>query len=204
MTAFKPLALAAALVAGPAFLMAASPAMAQATSSNDMTAASAASGKVTGADRDFMTKAAAGGMAEVALGQLGQQKASSDAVKQFAAHMVDDHTKANDQLKSLAMSKGVMLPAGPTSAQKADMSKIESMSGASFDTAFMKQMVADHKKTIALFEKGAKAPDSDVKMFATKTLPTLKEHLQEAQKVAQDAMGKSKSAAAVGTPAVRG
>lgn len=149
-------------------------------SKSDMSEKSA----VTPADRDFMTHAAAGGMAEVALGQLGNEKATSDAVKQFGGHMVTDHTKANDELKALAAKKSVDLPAEPTPAQKADAAKLQAMSGNAFDDAFMKQMVADHKKTIALFEKEASSgSDADTKAFASKTLPTLKSHLKMAEEV---------------------
>ena len=128
------------------------------------------------ADKMFAMQAAKGGMGEVALGQLAQQKAGSDAVKQFATHMVDDHTQANDELKQLASTKNITLPATPPMDAKAK--KLESMSGAAFDKAYMAMMLDDHKKTIALFQKeSTSGKDPDLKAFATKTLPTLKGHL---------------------------
>jgi putative membrane protein len=156
-------------------------ATAQGAAPSAMSGASAAMGRasVAAPDRGFVMNAAKGGMGEVALGQLAQQKASGDAVKQFASHMVDDHGKANDELKQLADSKGIMLPAAPPADPKAQ--RLQTLSGAAFDRAYMTMMVADHKKTIALFQKGAQARDADIKAFATKTLPTLKSHLQMAQ-----------------------
>jgi putative membrane protein len=135
---------------------------------------------VASADRNFVMQAAKGGMAEVALGQMAQHKASSDAVKQFALHMVDDHTKENDELKQLADSKSIALPAAP--APDATSRKLQGLSGAAFDSQYMAAMLADHKKTIALFEKESKTGrDSDIKGFAIKTLPTLNDHLQMVQ-----------------------
>lgn len=200
MTSFKPLVLAVA----SAFALSLSAGAFAQTPNSPMAGGSATAGKVSAADRDFMTKAAAGGMAEVALGQLGQQKASADSVKEFGGHMVDDHTKANGELKAMADAKGVTLPAEPMPAQKSAMAKIDALSGPAFDSAFMKQMLADHKKTIALFEKCAKGSDADVKAFATKTLPTLKAHLKMAQSVAKQTMDKGKTASRETGAATRG
>ena len=139
--------------------------------------ASPMKGSTPAADKMFAVQAAKGGMGEVALGQLAQQKAGSDAVKQFATHMVDDHTQANDALKQVASTKNIMLPAAPPMDAKAK--KLENMSGAEFDKAYMAMMLDDHKKTIALFQKeAASGKDPDLKAFATKTLPTLKGHLE--------------------------
>jgi len=133
-------------------------------------------------DNAFVQKAAAGGMAEVEMGKLAQDKATNGQVKQFGARMVQDHGKANDELKQLAGAKGVQLPAGPGAEAQAKMKKMQGMSGAAFDKHYMDDMVADHKKDIAAFESEAKSgKDPEVKAFAQKTLPTLKEHLQLAQ-----------------------
>jgi putative membrane protein len=133
-------------------------------------------------DAGFVQKAAAGGMAEVEMGKLAQDKASADQVKQFGARMVQDHSKANDELKQVAGAKGVQLPPGPDAQAQSEMKKMQGMSGASFDKHYMDHMVSDHKKDIAAFESEAKSgKDPEVKAFAQKTLPTLKEHLQLAQ-----------------------
>jgi putative membrane protein len=144
--------------------------------------AMAASGAMPAADSAFMQKAAMGGMAEVQMGNLAQQKAASDQVKQFGARMVQDHSKANDQLKQIASSKGVTLPATPDKKSQQAMDKMQKLSGAAFDKAYMSDMVADHKHDIAEFQKEAKSgKDADVKGFAEKTLPTLQEHLKMAE-----------------------
>jgi putative membrane protein len=142
-------------------------------------------GTLTAADRAFMTEAAQGGLAEVALGKVAASQAADDGVKQFGQRMVDDHGKANGELKSLASEKGVELPAEPNAKQKATQARLEKMQGAAFDRAYVQDMLADHKHDVAAFEKAAKsAGDADLKAWAAKTLPTLKEHLQLVQQLA--------------------
>lgn len=137
------------------------------------------------ADHTFATMAAQGGMAEVALGQLAQQKASSDAVKQFGQRMVDDHTKVNDELKSIASTKNIALPAEVSAKDKATMDRLSKLSGAAFDRAYMQDMVADHKKDVSEFRhESENGTDADMKAFAAKTLPTLEEHLKLAEQTA--------------------
>jgi putative membrane protein len=140
--------------------------------------------KVSPAARKFMDKAAQGGLAEVQLGQLAEQKASSQAVKDFGQRMVTDHTKVNDQLKSLASSDGVALPTAMNAKDQALYDKLSGMSGPAFDQEYMKNMVKDHKMDIADFQKESNSGRNEgVKMFASSTLPTLQQHLQLAQSV---------------------
>jgi putative membrane protein len=135
-----------------------------------------------------LKKAAQGGMAEVELGQLAVQKASSDQVKQFGQRMVDDHSKANDQLKQLAQQEHVKLPTQPSAKDKATKAKLENLSGKEFDEAYMSDMLKDHKKDVAEFERESKnAKDPAVKDFAEQTLPTLREHLKQAQQISPNA-----------------
>lgn len=123
-------------------------------------------------------KAGAGGAAEVALGRMATQKATRDDVKQFGQKMVDDHTQAGDELKRIASGKGTPPPDAPTPAQKKDADKLSKLSGAGFDRAYLNQMVLDHQRTIALFRTESRSGrDAELKDFATKTLPTLQEHL---------------------------
>ena len=137
---------------------------------------------VPAADMSFMKKAAIGGMAEVELGQLAQQKGTGAQVKEFGARMVQDHSKANDELKQLASAKGVTLPTALDSKNQKVMERLQKMSGAAFDRAYMSDMVADHKEDIADFQKESQGgKDADVKAFAAKTLPTLQDHLKMAQ-----------------------
>jgi len=148
------------------------------------TSKSAAAAKLDSADRKFVEHAAAGGVAEVEMGKLAQEKASSGQVKQFAALMAQDHSKANDELKQLAQTKGVAVAAAPDKAHKSDMDKLSKLSGAQFDRQYMEHMVSDHRKTVAEFKKASEsAKDSEVKAFAAKTLPKLQDHLAQAQSV---------------------
>lgn len=134
------------------------------------------------ADQHFMMKAAQGGMAEVQLGKLATQNASSQAVKDFGQKMVDDHSKANDELKGLAARKNVTLPTSLDPQDQATMDRLSKLNGPAFDRAYMRDMVVDHKKDIADFRKEANSgADSDVKTWASNTLPTLQQHLQMAQ-----------------------
>jgi putative membrane protein len=151
-------------------------------------------GKVAAADRRFIEKAAVGGMAEVELGKLAQTNGASDQVKQFGARMSDDHAKANDELKQIASAKGVDVPAVLDSKTQATVDKMKKLTGAAFDKAYMADMLADHKEDIALFQtESLSGQDADVKAFAGKTLPTLREHLRMAQ-TAHAAIAGSKAA----------
>ena len=147
-----------------------------------------AAGTVGKSDSEFLTKAAGGGMFEVQVGQLAADKGTDPKVKSFGQMLVKDHSAANDQLKQLAATKSVELPSAlPKDLQK-KLDKLQGESGAKFDKDFIKMVGIDaHKDDIKLFEKdGAKAKDADVQAFATKTLPTLREHLQRAEKIKAD------------------
>jgi putative membrane protein len=134
-------------------------------------------------DERFMVKAANGGLMEVAAGKLAHEKASSKEVKEFGHHMMEDHEKANNDLKQLAEAKKVMLPDSMDSDAKDKLAKLAKKTGKDFDKAYMEEMVDDHKKDINEFEDASKnAKDPEVKAYAEKTLPTLKTHLDMAQK----------------------
>jgi len=141
----------------------------------------AAFADVSKKDQEFFTKAAGGGMFEVAAGKLAQGKGQDEGVKSFGAMLVKDHSAANDELKALAAKKGATLPPGvPSDKQK----KLDKLSAAKeFDKEFVNEVgLEDHKEDIALFEKTSKsADDPDVKAFAAKTLPTLKSHREHAE-----------------------
>ena len=139
-------------------------------------------------DSSFIKNAAEGGMSEVELGQLAQQKGSNAAVKDFGAMMVKDHTAANEKLKTVAAAKQVTLPDSPSLMQKGSKKKLDMMSGDSFDKAYVKGMIDDHKADIKEFQKEATdGKDPEVKAFAVATLPTLKMHLQKIQAIAASA-----------------
>jgi len=138
-------------------------------------------------DAKFAVAAANGGMAEVELGQLAQQKATNAKVKDFGAMMVTDHTKANDEMKALAKSKGITLPVAIDTDEQKVKDDLSAKTGADFDKAYVSNMIDDHKKDIKEFEDASKnCKDADLKAFATKTLPTLKMHLDAIQKIHDD------------------
>ena len=142
----------------------------------------AAMGSLSSADQKFVMDAALGGMMEVELGRWAAQKGTSEGVKQFGRRMVDDHSKANTELMSLASRKGITLPTAIDQKHQAEMTKITRMTGADFDRAYIKMMLSDHKKDVAEFEKqSTKGADADIKAFAGSTLPTLQEHLTMVQ-----------------------
>jgi len=145
-------------------------------------------------DRAFVMEAAMGGMMEVELGRVAAQQGTSDAVKQFGQRMVDDHSKANDELKQVATTKGLTLPAELDEKHKNDLAKMSKLTGAEFDKAYSKAMLSDHNKDVAAFEKQSKkGTDPDIKAFAAKTLPTLQEHLQLAKALNGEKAGTTKN-----------
>jgi len=134
--------------------------------------------------REWMNKTAYAGNAEVELGQLAQQKSSNERVKNFAQMMVTDHSKANDDLKSIAGQKNVTLPTGMDEDHMKHKEDLSKKSGADFDKAYINMMIDGHKKVIDHLEKAQKdATDPDVKNFATQKLPTIRMHLDSAQAI---------------------
>jgi putative membrane protein len=133
-------------------------------------------------DQTFAKKAAQGGMAEVKLGELAAKQGASDKVKEFGQRMVDDHSKADDDLKQIAANKSITLPTDLDANNKALYTRLSSLHGAAFDSAYLKAMRTDHVKTIAAFKKeAAKGRDADIKGFASNTLPTIEEHYKMLQ-----------------------
>ena len=145
--------------------------------------ANTTNGSLRSADKHFAADAAEGGMAEVELGKLAQEKASSSEVKDFAKKMMEDHSKANDDLKDAAQKAGISLPDHMSATQMAEKKKLEAESGAQFDRAYMNTMVKDHRQDVAAFKREANSGKSEeIKSFASNTLPTLEEHLRLAEK----------------------
>jgi len=139
---------------------------------------------VSAADKTFATEAAEGGMAEVQLGQLAAQKASSPQVKEFAQRMVTDHSQANQELMQVAKQQGVVVPTQLDSKERNEMDTLRNLSGAQFDSAYMQHMLQDHQKDVADFQKQAQSgSDPALKAFAQKSLPILQQHLQMAQSI---------------------
>jgi len=133
-------------------------------------------------DAQFARKAATGGMMEVELGKLAVQKASNEKVKQFGQRMIDDHSKAGDDLKGVAAKENITLPTELSPRQKAIVDRFSSMSGTAFDRAYMRDMLRDHQTDVAEFQNEANnGSNADLKSWATTTLPTLQEHLRIAK-----------------------
>jgi putative membrane protein len=140
---------------------------------------------VATSDARFAKNAAEGGMAEVKLGELAQEKASSQAVKSFGKRMVDDHSKADEKLKATAHSENITLPGELKSADQAAYDRLAKLSGTEFDHAYMQMMVKDHEEDVSEFKKEASSGRNQaLKDFAAQMLPTLEDHLKEARDVA--------------------
>ena len=138
-------------------------------------------------DTQFAKKAAQGAIAEVQLGQLAQEKGTSDSVKKFGQRMVEDHTKGGDKLKRAAAQENITLPDAISAKDKATYDELSRLSGAAFDRAYARDMVKDHEEDIADFNKEANGgKNAAIKDFATQTLPTLQDHLKEAREMRQN------------------
>jgi putative membrane protein len=134
------------------------------------------------ADQKFAEAAAAGNAAEIQMGKLATEKAANEKVKQFGERMVTDHTKASAELKAIAAKKGMTLPDSPKPKDQATIEKLSKLSGPAFDKAYMRDMVKDHQKDVAEFQKEAtNGSDPDLKAWAGTTLPILQEHLKLAR-----------------------
>jgi putative membrane protein len=137
-------------------------------------------------DAKFAAEAASGGMAEVKLGELAQQKGSSASVKAFGQRMVVDHTKAGDDLQKVAQEQGMTLPEKISKTDQMTYDRLAKLDGAQFDAAYAQAMLQDHQTDVAAFEKQASSgSNAALKAFASRTLPTLKEHLKLAKELTQ-------------------
>jgi putative membrane protein len=137
---------------------------------------------MTSPDTQFEMHAAQGGLAEVKLGQLAVEKAGNPDVKAFGQKMIDDHTKANDQLKSIAEKERMTLPSTMNAKDQALYDKLSKESGAEFDKKYMSSMVKDHEEDVKEFKKEAtKGKDPQLKQFAEQTTPILEGHLEMAK-----------------------
>ena len=148
----------------------------------------AGSGKAQGLsaeEQQFVKKAAAGGLAEVKLSELANDRASDPKVKEFATQMVTDHTQANDELKPIAESNKIPVPTKLTGEHEVAYKHLEKLSGAKFDAAYIKIMVTDHDKTVSAFEEASsKVKDPSLKAFVDKTLPVLRQHKEHIHEIA--------------------
>ena len=140
---------------------------------------------VDSADRQFATAAARANLAEVALGKLALEKSQNADVKKFAQRMVDEHGQAEQDLQGVASKNNLTLPQDANAMQKAEQKRMEKLTGAAFDRAYMQMMVKDHTKDVAEFRKEANstAANSDLRDYAKRTYPVLDDHLTNAKAV---------------------
>jgi len=133
-------------------------------------------------DKRFLQDAAMGGLAEVALSKLAVEKGSSDAVKQFGQKMIEDHNKANDELKQIAVALGVNVPDALDSKHESRIDKLAKLSGAEFDKAYIKEQLKYHQQNVKEFQQEAQYGSvAEVKNLASKGLPTLQQNLEVAK-----------------------
>ena len=142
---------------------------------------------------DFVVKAADAGMAEVQLGKLAAERATKPEVKKFAQTMVEEHTRANDELKTLAQQQNIVVPSSISEENQEKMNKLQEKQGEEFDKEYMDMMVKDHEKVVDMFEKQAENGDvPEVSEWASNKVPALRHHLEMAR-TTEDAIDQSQN-----------
>lgn len=131
----------------------------------------------------FLRKAAVGGIMEVEAAKISQKSASSQQVKDFAAKMLEDHTRANNELKAFSVKKKVITPDALPAEDQIHLDEMKKLKGAEFDKHYMEMMVTDHEKTVALFKEGVANKDLGLKEWATKTLAVIEKHDEMAKTI---------------------
>lgn len=146
-----------------------------------------------GGDKHFVTRASASGLAEVNLSELALRFGRDPAVKQFAQHMITDHTGANRQLTAIANRQSIAMAKSMDEKHQKLYDKLKSLSGNEFDCQYMEAMVKDHEEAVKLFEQESKdGRDETLKQLAEKLTPTLKRHLEHAKEVCKNVKGEKK------------
>ncbi len=138
---------------------------------------------ISSSDAQFLIKTSEIHLAEVETATLAASKAQNEQVKAYASKLLTDHQEKQSELQALASQKSVSVPSEPPAATKAAKEKLSKLEGTAFDKAYVADMVKDHKKAISAFERAAKSSDPEIKAYAEKTLPALKDHLAQAQAI---------------------
>jgi putative membrane protein len=139
------------------------------------------------ADGPFFKHAAEAGISEVEAGKLAQSKGNTQAVKDFGAMMVKDHSDANAKLQAIADGEDVKLPKDSSVTQMAEKTKLDVLTGETFDKSYIKNQIKAHRETIALLKKEiAAGTDPQAKSFANDVLPTVEGHLAKIRQIAAD------------------
>ena len=143
-------------------------------------------------DQAFVTDAARANLAEVELGKVAEARSSNREVKDFAKLMVADHQNALNQLNKVAKDCGITVPTALDPKDHALKSRLANLSGAAFDRMYMKAILTDHRSDVAEFRVEARtATNTEVKRYASDTLPTLKDHLKLAKEIDHSIVARS-------------
>ena len=138
-------------------------------------------------DAQFVTNASKASLFEIKLGELSIAKAFSDSVKILGRQIIVDHTKANDDLKTMAVSRNITLATELDAEAQMHWNELSAKSGADFDKTFVDMMISCHQKDISLFkEETNSGSDKEVKSWAAITLPVLEHHLLMSQDLSVD------------------
>jgi putative membrane protein len=137
-------------------------------------------------DKEFVMQAAQGGLAEVRLSEIAQQRATTAAIKKFAQQMVTDHTRLNKEITDLAGKEGINIPKEVDAKHRTHIEKLSKLSGNDFEREYMQHQVMAHEKAVEMFRHQAKSgQDEQIKALATKALPILEGHLRQARDLAK-------------------
>lgn len=137
-------------------------------------------GQTAQQDKTFAEKAAISDMFEIQAGKLAQDQAKEQGVKQFGSHMVADHTKTSDAMKTMAQQKSMTLPTKLDSEHQQKLDKLRGLKGDQFDSAYLQGQMDAHQTAVTLFRQQAEnGKDADLRRFAEQTLPTLEQHLRQ-------------------------
>ncbi len=137
---------------------------------------------LTTLDQKFVRNAAADGLLEIELGRLAQERGGGGEIRRFGERMVQDHGQINAELQRFAAARGVPWPGNLGHDRQALVAQMGRLTGAEFDRAYSKQALADHQRAVAAFDQQAlTGRDAELKAWAGKVLPALREHLQTAR-----------------------
>lgn len=154
---------------------------------------SGASTSMTAADQSFVTQATYGGLAEVALGETAQRRGASADVRDLGRMLATEHGRANEELAALARTKGMSPPTSPDAGRTTIGAALGRLEGATFDRQYLQQQLSEHDVTIALYESAARnATDSDVRAFANKWLPPIRQHADRIRTLTTRAVSSSR------------
>lgn len=138
------------------------------------------------ATSEFMVNAPEANMAIIQFGKIAQEKTLNQRVKNYASMMVRDHSKASDELKTLAAQKNVALPTNISEVHQRKADALNRLRGLGFDKGYMHMMEDGHKSTVRAFEKNTDNNDADIRAFVHKMLPTFIKHRDSADAIKKE------------------